>query len=132
MVITDLDIRREEEDLEVRFPAALVARLRRENGGSVQKYERWWTLFPVWDTSDKRMMKKTFNSIARETRAAWEFDHLPSDAIAIGRGDDGTVLALLALATGEVKPALYEWNIREPHMKPIADHLLELWETDDR
>ena len=66
-----------ETQLGRKFPEGLRGRLLRNNGGEVlvryegeepDEDEDTWALHPVWDSTDKRRMKRTVSHIVKETQ----------------------------------------------------------------
>lgn len=52
-----------------RLPEAHRERLLRENGGEVRADRQTWTLYPVWDASNRKTIARTANHIIRENEA---------------------------------------------------------------
>ena len=63
-------------------PKAAV-RLLQSNGGIVEVEGEEWVLHPIFDDSDQKRLKRTFNDIVRETGSATEWRGFSSDAVAI-------------------------------------------------
>jgi hypothetical protein len=84
-----------EKKLRVRFPPDYVKKMMKENGGEVQTPPDAWVLYPIFDTSDKRRLKRTCNDVVRETQSALEWIGFPDDAVAIGSNGCGDQLVLL-------------------------------------
>src|ERR1700744_6319893 len=76
------------------LPASLRKRLRVANGGDVEVGGDTWTLFPVWDPTDRRRMVRTANHIIRETEQARGWRSFPQRAIAVGANGSGDLLIL--------------------------------------
>jgi hypothetical protein len=113
--VDEAHLRRTEADLGRSLPAALRARLLRDNGGSVWCEGDEWQLLPVWDPTDRRTMRKTANHVVAETRqAVTRWARFPRDAIAVADNGTGDLLILRGRSdvaeiwrheTGEVVPA---------------------------
>jgi hypothetical protein len=74
-----------------RLPDAHRQQLIRTNGGEVRASREWWTLYPVWDASNRKTISRTANHILRENETLhrdWP-DVLPSDAIAMADNAGG-------------------------------------------
>jgi hypothetical protein len=83
-----------------RLPEPHRQRLIRANGGEVLAIRGVWTLYPVWDPTDRKTMGRTANHIVRENdalRADWP-GRLPDGYLAIADDGGGD---LLVLAPGE-------------------------------
>jgi hypothetical protein len=78
------------------LPHALKARLLRDNGGSVECDGDGWELFPVWDPTDRRTMRKTANHLVAETRQARQWERFPRDAVAVASNGTGDLLIVRA------------------------------------
>lgn len=101
------------------LPMDLRVRLHRDNGGGVRAAGDMWTLFPVFDPTDRRKITRTANHIIRETRAARGWPGFPADAIAIAENGGGDYLILQAGSeevefwdheTGEIEPVDVDWD----------------------
>ena len=104
-----------------RLPEAHRTRLIEENGGEIRAAGEHWTLYPVWDPSDRKTIGRTANHILRENEALrreWP-DVLPDGFIAIadnGGGDllvlppGGDVVRLWDHETGELSPVRVTWT----------------------
>ena len=88
-------IKKAEQKLEVKFPAAYAQKMMEANGGEVQTPPDAWVLYPIFDSSDKKRLKRTCNDIVRETMHAREWPGFPANAVAIGSNGGGDQLALL-------------------------------------
>ena len=83
------------------LPAEHRERLIRENGGEIETVGDTWTLFPVWDATNRKTMGRTANHIVRENEALrkdWS-DILPAGVIAIADNAGGDLLVLLPETT---------------------------------
>ena len=108
-------IREAETGLGRSLPVALRERLIKNNGGTVRTADDDWELFPVWDPTDRRTMRKTSNHVVAETQQArTRWDGFPLGAVAIASNGMGDLLVLRAGShdierwrheTGEVLPA---------------------------
>lgn len=104
-----------------RLPDAHRARLIRENGGEVRAAREHWTLYPVWDPSNRKTMGRTASHIVRENEALrreWP-DTLPEGWIAIADNGGGDLLVLPPDVdevrfwdheTGELSPITVRWD----------------------
>ena len=104
-----------------RLPDAHRRRLIRENGGEIRADREDWTLFPVWDPTNRKTMGRTGNHIVRENEALrrdWA-DILPAGSIAIADNGGGDLLVLSPGSddvlfwdheTGETSPANVQWE----------------------
>lgn len=64
------------------------------NGGSVALADDYVELYPIFDTSDKKRLKRTCNDVVRETHSAREWPAFPEGAVAIGGVDYGWLILL--------------------------------------
>jgi hypothetical protein len=79
-----------------RLPDAHRQRLVRTNGGEVKVSREWWTLYPVWDLSNRKTIARTANHILRENEALrreWP-EVLPPETIAIADNGGGDLLVI--------------------------------------
>ena len=95
--VSDSLIRDAEARLGRSLPVALRDRLTRNNGGGVRTPDDDWELFPVWDPTDRRTMRKTANHIVAETQLArTRWTGFPPEAVAVGSNGAGDLLVLRA------------------------------------
>ena len=104
-----------------RLPDAHRDRLIRENGGEVRADRETWTLYPVWDPTNRKTMGRTANHIVRENeslRKDWA-EILPAGYIAIADNGGGDLLIvapgkddvlLWDHETGEASPVRVKWD----------------------
>ena len=89
-------------DLGIQFPHSFRQKMMSANGGNVAVGADSFLLLPFFDTSNKKRLKRTCNSIVHETKYAREHYRLPSNIVIIGNngggdtlvyqiGDDGTL-----------------------------------------
>lgn len=107
-----------EEAVGCRLPAAYRQRLLSNNGGEVQIEHDVCVLFPVWDPSDKKRMKRTANHLIKENEAAKCAFGFPDDTIAIASDSygnylvhkrDGEAIEFWDHETGECEPVEIDW-----------------------
>jgi hypothetical protein len=103
------------------LPEAHRTRLIRENGGEIRAIRYTWTLFPVWDPTNRKTMGRTANHILRENEALrrdWP-DALPEQWFAIADNGGGDYLVLSPAddvvrfwdhETGDLTPAQVRWQ----------------------
>lgn len=91
-------ITRTEEKLGDRFPASFVTEMARMNGGTIGAQSDAFALFPFLDATDQKRIRRTCNSIDRETATARKhWLGFPSAAVAIGANGGGDLLILLPM-----------------------------------
>jgi hypothetical protein len=122
-------IRETEQKLGVRFPAAFVTSMVSENGGSVLTANDRFQLFPFFDASDKKRIRRTCNSIDRETaeaRKSW--CGFPANAIAIAENDGGDLLVLLPMEESPetLQNTVYWWDHETGAVAWVADDFGDL------
>ncbi len=108
-----------------RLPDAHRDRLILENGGEIKAARETWTLYPVWDATNRKTMSRTANHIVRENeslRRDWA-DILPIGVIAIADNGGGDLLVirpgqddvlLWDHETGETSPVTVNWESQVP------------------
>ena len=108
-----------EQQLGRKFPEALRARLRRNNGGELETADDAWVLHPVWDATDRKRMSRTANHMVRETEKAREWRRFPDGAISIATNGTGDHLVLRSGSddvelwdheTGECHSVTVDWT----------------------
>lgn len=123
-----------EEKLGVRFPASFVTAMTKHNGGTVKvdhdtTAEDDFTLHPFFDGSDRTRIKRTTNSIDRETK--WNRDNsydFPPGAVVIGSNGTGDLLILLPMDDDPttLQHTIYRYNHETGEADPIADDFSDL------
>lgn len=110
-----------EEILGRRLPEQHRQRLIQENGGEVRAIGEDWTLYPVWDPTNRKTMGRSTNHIVRENEALrreWP-DVWPDGVVAIADNDGGDYLVLSPdedavrlwdHETGEMIPVDIRWK----------------------
>lgn len=84
-----------EKKLGAKLPLSYVKKMMNDNGGEVQTPPDAWVLYPIFDSSDKKRLKKTCNDIVKETQNARGWNGFPEDAVAIGSNGCGDQLVIL-------------------------------------
>lgn len=117
-------IHRAEAKLGRKLPTAYVVKMCRENGGEVEfGHDLHWFLFPVFDDSDKKRLKRTCNDIVRETQQMKSWPGFPPEAVAIGDNQCGDKLILLPdpEAPSQFGHAVYWWDHETDEIIRLAD-----------
>ncbi len=117
-----------EQKLGVKFPPSYVTRMVKSNGGEVETPPDAWSLYPIFDTSDKKRLKRTCNDVVRETAAAKEWPDFPPDAVAIGANGCGDQLVLIPRADAPdlLGSEVYWWDHETGELIKVADDLADL------
>ena len=113
-----------EHKLGVQFPESYHAGMHVMNGGPVTEP---WRLFPVFDTSNRKRIKRTANNVVRETEYAKRMVGFPEEAVAIGADDYGNYLVLIPEAKGghKLRDTVYEWDHETGNLR-VAFPTLEI------
>jgi hypothetical protein len=120
-------VKRAEAKLGRKLPLGYVARMCRDNGGAVAAGPDYWWLYPLFDDSDRKRLKRTCNDIIRETVLARERPRFPADALAIGHNGGGDHLVFLAdPETDRYGDAVYWWDHETGELDQVADAFEEL------
>ena len=121
-------VQRAEQRLGVEFPAAYVVRMCRQNGGGVIAADDCWHLFPIFDDSDKKRLRRTCNDVVRETVKAGEWLGFPENAIAIASNGTGDKLVLVRDHDdpGRLEHAAYWWDHETDELTRVAADFSEL------
>ena len=112
-----------ENALGLKFPETFRRCMMIDNGGTVETPPDAWRLYPFWDKSDKKRLKRTCNDIIRETGEAGKWEMFPTNAIAIGENGCGDRLVFLRSPENpsELKPDVYWWD----HETGRVHHIVE-------
>ena len=108
--------------LGIRFPPSFVAHLHRSNGGEIDVADDTWQIFPVFDDSDPRRLKRTSNDIVRETKLAREWPGFPSNGVAIASNGTGDKLVFLPSEPEDrLAGRVYWWDHETGELTAVAD-----------
>jgi hypothetical protein len=105
--VEDKYIEKAETDLGVRFPDSFRSKMSNMNGGEVAVSTDHFELHPFFDTSDKKRLKRTCNSIVHETNTAREHYGLPKSLVIIGNNGGGDVLVFKFDSSGRSDGKVY-------------------------
>lgn len=108
-----------ESELQVRFPAAYRAAMRQRNGGVISTDDDDWELHPVADSSDRKRLSRTVNSVVSETLAAKEWPGFPQDAVAIANNGAGDLLVFLSTGAN-LGPEVFAWRHETQDLDLVA------------
>ena len=114
-----------EKNLGATFPASYSASMREHNGGSVRTGSEEWRLYAIFDTSDKKRLKRTCNDVIRETKSAANRTGFPEDAVAIGANGCGDQLIFLR-EDDRLGPEVFWWDHETGTVHKVADDFGEL------
>ncbi len=117
-----------EAALGVRLPDAYRTKLQRENGGDLSTQPDVWMLYPVFDKSERKRLKRTCNHVVLETQNARGWRGFPPHAVAIGDNGSGDVLVLLPLdeRPTHLGPSLFWWDHETGRLNRISNDISEL------
>ena len=120
-------LKRAETNLGRKLPLGYAVKMCRENGGDIATGSDSWLLFPIFDDSDRKRLKRTCNDIIRETTWARDWPRFPQDALAIGANGCGDKLVLLAdQETDRFSDEVYWWDHETGELNQVADSFEEL------
>ena len=118
-----------EQKLGVTFPSAFRVRMMADNGGVVETESDDWNLYPFFDTSDRKRLKRTCNDIVSETTEAKQWVNFPEHAVAIGANGGGDQLVFLRNEDGSaLREEVFWWDHETGEVEKIADSFTELSE----
>lgn len=113
--------------LGVTFPTGFKAAMARRNGGDVKIGGESWWLFPFRDTSDRRLLKKTFEDIVRNTESARACGlDFPEDGVAIA--SDRCTSDLLLLRGRPLGREVWYWSPDLGVLELAFDDVMELFD----
>ena len=84
-----------EEELGASLPDEYRRMMMQQNGGRFVVLDDDWTFHPIFDTYDKKRLKRSANHILRETEARRGYSSLPEGAVEVAKNDFGDGLLLL-------------------------------------
>lgn len=115
-----------EGELGVRFPESFRLKMMKNNGGGVKVVKDSFQLHPFFDTSEKKRIKRTCNSIVHETKTARQKYRLPSNLVVIGKNGGGDSLVYRIQEKGTIDPIVYWLNHETEELVFIANDFNEL------
>ena len=119
-------IQKAENELGIRFPESFRQKMMKNNGEGVEVGEDYFELHPFYDTSDKKRIKRTCNSIVHETKMARDHYRLPTDLIVIGNNGGGDVLVYKVQRNGDIDPTVYWFDHETEELVFAADEFSDL------
>jgi len=117
-----------EKKLGAKLPPDYARKMMNENGGNVQTPPDAWVLYPIFDTSDKKRLKRTCNDVVRETQNARGWTDFPDNAVAIGSNGSGDQLVLLRddACPESLGDEVFWWNHETGELSLIASRFSDL------
>jgi hypothetical protein len=120
-------VKRAEAKLGRKLPLGYIAKMCRDNGGEVATGTEFWWLYPIFDDSDRKRLKRSCNDIIRETASARQWPAFPTNALAIGHNGGGDLLVFLDdPETDRYADAVYWWDHETGEVSQVADAFEEL------
>jgi hypothetical protein len=99
-----------ETQLGTRLPAGYRIRLIAQNGGEIEADDDDWSVFPVFDSSDRKRASRSANHIVRETQQAATWPGFPKGAVAIASNGTGDLLVFLARDEHQLDGRVQCWS----------------------
>lgn len=114
-----------ESKLNVSLPLSYRQSISKENGGHITINEETWDLYPIWDKSNKKRIKRTCNDIVHETEVCNDCFGFPPEAVAIASNGCGDQLILLPEEKGSKKmqDIIYCWSHETGDYEPVLEKL---------
>jgi hypothetical protein len=123
-------IEQAEAELGARFPESFRNKMMRLNGGCVEVSDDYYELHPFYDTSDKKRIKRTCNSIVHETKTYRDQYGLPQNLIVLGDNGGGDLLVYKIDENGNIDPRVY-WRDRDTEeLVLVTNDFSELKESE--
>lgn len=120
-------VKRAEAKLGRKLSLGYVAKMCRNNGGEVATGTDHWWLYPIFDDSDRKRLKRTCTDIVRETASARKWPDFPAEALAIGSNSCGDRLIILGdPEIDRYADAVYWWDHETGELSKVADDFEEL------
>lgn len=117
---TEEKIAAAEAQLGVRLPAKFRSRLIADNGGELEADDDDWTVFPVFDSTDRKRASRTANHIVRETQLAKGWPGFPAGAVAVASNGSGDLVVFLPGDAGTLDGQLQCWNHDSQQCSPTG------------
>ena len=125
-------IAKTEKKLGTRLPSSYVTAMVKMNGGSVVSRDGTWSLFPIFDGSDRKRIQRTCSSVDRESFNARETRYdFPPKAVVIGENGCGDLLVLLPMpdAPENLQHDIYLWDHETSETSHLADDFADMPKT---
>ena len=121
-----------ENRLKVTLPKEYKASISQINGGTVVAFEETWDLYPIWDKSNRKRLKRTCNDIVHETEVCNDCYGFPERGIAIATNGCGDQLIFLPAKNNPeiLEPMVYFWSHETGEIKKISDTFSQIKRTD--
>lgn len=119
-------IQEAEQALSVELPSAWRRRLIASNGGELVLVDDDWTVFPVFDDSDRKRAARSSSQIVRENESAREWRGFPRGSVAIAGNGSGDYLVLLAATESlpaQLGDTLYLWSHETGSLLAVSQSL---------
>jgi hypothetical protein len=117
-----------EEQLGVQFPQSYKSRMAQANGGQLKVGKRPFVLYPIFDKTDRKSIRRTAESIVTEGPKTSTLSQFPPDAIAIGTDerDVDRLVLMRGSESGALGNEVYWWTRRNGKLKKVADDIGDL------
>ena len=114
-----------EERLGVILPRSYRESISKENGGYIKINDETWDLYPIWDKSDRKRLKRTCNDIVHETEVCHDCYGFPSKGIAIADNGCGDQLILLpeSQESNKLVETVYYWSHETGEYEPVLEKM---------
>lgn len=119
-------IEQAEAELGASFPDSFRVKMMEQNGGGVEVNSEYFELHPFYDTSDKKRIKRTCNSIVHETNTARDHYRLPGNLVIVGNNGGGDVMVFTIEPEGKMAPDVYYLDHETEEMVLLASDFSEL------
>lgn len=96
-----------ELELNIRFPQSFRQNMMLLNGGEVEVGDDSFELYPFYDTSDVKRIKRTCNSIVHETQKERQDYGLAENLVVIGHNGSGDLLVYKVEPNGSIADTVY-------------------------
>jgi hypothetical protein len=117
-----------ESELNAKFPTEFKNRMMESNGGELLISDEFgFELYPFFDKSDKKRIRRTCNHIGLEKKNARKWNGFPENGIAIGSDGFGNQLILTHNGNGNLTDELYVWNHETKQIEKIAESINKLY-----
>jgi len=117
-----------EQQLGLKFPLSFRDKLKIENGGEVETADDVWVIYPVFDKTDIKRIKRTTNNIIFETSESRGWGNFPPGGVAIGGNGSGDRLILLPKDkdSTQLSDKIYFWSHETGEVAEIAKDINEI------
>ena len=123
--ISENEVLKTEGRIGAKLPQDYRSAMMDSNGGCVETYDDYWSLFPLDDRSSPKLISRTSNHVLRETAEAKKWPNYHENALAIAENGAGDYLVIFQKGP-EFELGIFAWLHEDGSLVTVAQHFSEL------